>query len=143
MLDLPTPVKRDQAKYTFRSQVPPVRSASMAVLSFSFPSRFGAEEPFATIVEPRNRLPSESVGPFSPVGLSNRATHSSPNVFLVPAGSSELSDPINTRPWLSHAMTGSPAEAVRIFANAAYGETSPGYPGTRELWKLAPPFSER
>src|SRR5215467_1433676 len=143
MLDIPTPVKRDQAKYTFPSQAPPVRSASMAVLSLNFPSRFGADEPLATIVDPRNRLPSESVGPFSPVGLSNRATHSSPNVFLVPAGSSELSAPIKTRPCPSQAITGSPAEAVRICANAAYGEVSPGYPGTRELWKAAPPFSER
>src|SRR5262249_40870552 len=106
MLDLPTPVKRDQAKYTLPSQVPPVRCACLAVLSFSFPSRFGAEEPFATIVEPRTRLPSESVGPLSPIGLSNRATHSSPNVFLVPAGSSELSAPIKTRPCPSQAITG-------------------------------------
>src|SRR5213594_1296092 len=143
MLDFPLPVKRDHAKYTLASQAPPVRSASIAVLSLNFPSRFGAEDPFATTVEPRNCLPSASVGPFSPIGLSNRATHSSPNVFLVPAGSSELSDPINTRPWPSHAMTGSPADAVRICANAAYGEASPGYPGTRELLKVAPPFSER
>src|SRR3989442_15678701 len=143
MLDIPTPVKRDHAKYTFPSQVPPVRSASMAVLSLNFPSRFGAEDPFATIVEPRNCLPSKRVGPFPPIGLSNRAPHSSPIVLLVPAGSPELSDPINTRPCPSHAMTGSPDEAVRICANAAYGETSPGYPGTRELWKVAPLFSER
>src|SRR5215468_671724 len=143
MLDLPTPVKRDHAKYTFPSQAPPVRSASSAVLSLNFPRRFGADEPFATMVEPRNLLPSRRVGPFSPIGLSNRATHSSPKVLAVPAGSPELSDPINTRPWPSHATTGSPAPAVRICANAAYGETSPGYPGTRELWKLLPPFSER
>src|SRR5215471_8852920 len=143
MLDIPTPVKRDHAKYTFPSQAPFVRSASIAVLSLNFPSRFGAEEPFATTVEPRYRLPSSSVEPFSPFGLSNRATHSSPNVLTVPAGSPELSDPIKSRPCPSHAMTGSPADAVRICANAAYGETSPGYPGTRELWKLLPPFSER
>src|SRR5207253_2965793 len=143
MLDGPRPVKRDHAKYTFPSQAPPVRSASIAVLSLNFPSRFGAEEPFATMVEPKNRLPSRCVGPLSPIALSNRATHSSPNVLAVPAGSPELSDPINTRPCPSHAMTGSPAEDVRMCANAAYGETSPGYPGTRELWKLLPPFSER
>src|SRR5215470_407653 len=111
MLDTPTPVNRDHAKYTLPSQAPPVRSASIAVLSLNLPSRFGAEDPFATIVEPRNRLPSDDVGPFSPIGLSNRATHSSPNVLTVPAGSPELSDPINTRPWPSHAITGSPAPA--------------------------------
>src|SRR5215472_8028796 len=116
---MPTPVKRDHEKYTLPSQVPSVRSASIAVLSLNFPSRFGADEPVATIVDPRNRLPSSCVGPFSPFGLSNRATHSSPNVFLVPDGSPELSDPINTRPWLSHAMTGSPDEAVRIWASGA------------------------
>src|SRR5215831_9740977 len=143
MLDIPTPVKRDHAKYKFPSQLPPVRSASMAVLSLNFPSRFGAAEPFATIVDPRNLLPSKRVGPFSPIGLSNRATHSSPNVLAVPAESPELSDPINSRPCPSHAITGSPAPAVRTCANAAYGETSPGYPGTRELWKLLPLFSER
>src|SRR2546427_10070096 len=113
MLDIPTPVKRDHAKYTFPSQVPPVRSASMAVLSLNFPKRFGAEDPFATIVEPRNRLPSRVVGPLSPFGLLNRATQTSPNVFLVPAGSSELSDPMKTRPCPSQAITGAPALAVR------------------------------
>ena len=50
---------------------------------------------------------------------------------------------MKTRPCLSQAMTGSPDEAVRICASAAYGEVSPGYPGTSELTKLAPPFSER
>src|SRR5438552_3906629 len=61
------PVKRDQEKYTLPSQGPPVRSASIDVLSLNLPSRFGAEEPFATIVEPTKRLPS-SCG--FPVGLS-------------------------------------------------------------------------
>ena len=50
---------------------------------------------------------------------------------------------MNTRPWRSQAITGSPDEAVRIWASAAYGDVSPGYPGTSELRKLAPPFSER
>src|SRR5262249_22325091 len=143
MLETPTPVKRDHAKYTFLSQLPPVRSASMAVLSLNFPSRFGAADPFATIVDPRNLLPSKRVGPFSPIGLSNRATPSSPIVVAARAGSRELPDPINTRPCPSHAITGSPAPAVRTCANAAYGETSPGYPGKRKLGKLLPPFSER
>ena len=64
--------------------------------------------------------------PLRAAGLSKRATHSSPNVFVVPAGSSELSEPKNARPWLSHAITGSPALAVRICASAAYGEVSSG-----------------
>src|ERR1043166_7658274 len=110
MLDVELPVKRDLPKYTLPSQRPPVRSASIEVLSLNFPSRFGAEDPFATTVDPRNCLPSKRVGPFSPIGLSNRATHSSPNVFLVRAGSSALSAPKSTRPWGSHAMPGSPAE---------------------------------
>src|SRR5947208_11434436 len=117
MLDVPRPVKRDHAKYTFPSQAPPVRSASIAVLSLNFPSRFGAEEPFATMVEPRNRFPSFVDGsPSGPAGLSNRATQTSPKVLAEPLGSSEDSEPMKTRPWLSHAITGSPAEAVRMFA---------------------------
>jgi signal transduction histidine kinase len=32
---------------------------------------------------------------------------------------------------------------VFLPAVAAYGKVSPGEPGTSELWKLAPPFSER
>src|SRR3954447_5431244 len=120
------PVKRDQEKYTLPSHEPPVRSASIDVLSLNFPSRFGADDPFATIVDPRNRLPSSVVGWPLAFGLSNRATQTSPKVFFEPDGSSEDSEPMKSRPWLSHAMTGSPAEAVRIFASAAYGEVSPG-----------------
>src|SRR2546422_6488511 len=137
------PLNRDHAKYTVPSQAPPVRSASIEVLSWNTPSKLGAAEPLATIVLPRKRLPSSIVAPFSPAGLSKVATHSSPNVLAVPAGSPELSDPKNTRPWASQAMTGSPALAVRTFASTAYGEVSPGYPGTSELWKLTPPFSDR
>ena len=59
---------------------------------------FGADDPLATVVMPGNRLPSSIVAPFSPPGLSKRATHSSPKVFFVPAGSPELSDPMKTRP---------------------------------------------
>src|SRR5689334_15619435 len=144
MLEPPAkPVNRDQAKYTFASQAPPVRSASIEVLSWNFPSRLGADEPFATIVLPRNLLPSWRVLPFSPPGLSNRATHSSPNDFLVWAGSSDDSEPKKTRPWLSQAITGSPELAVRICARAAYGEVSPGYPGTSELTNEPPEFSDR
>jgi hypothetical protein len=47
------------------------------------------------------------------------ATHTSPNVFFVPAGSPELSEPMKTRPCPSHATTGSPALAVRTCASAA------------------------
>src|SRR2546421_12243984 len=119
MFETPTPVNRDQATYTLPSQAPPVRSASIAVLSLNFPSRLGADDPLATVTEPRKRLPSLIDVPFSPPGLSNRATHSSPNVLAVPAGSPELSEPMNTRPCASHAITGSPAEAVRICASAA------------------------
>src|SRR3954462_3980647 len=112
----------------------------MDVLSLNLPPRFGADEPCPTIVLPRKRFPS-SCG--LPVALSNRATQVSPKVFFEPAGSSELSEPMKSRPWLSQAMTGSPAEAVRIFASAAYGDVSPGYPGTSELVNAEPPFSER
>src|SRR3954454_12132224 len=106
------PVNRDHEKYTLPSHEPPVRSASIDGLSLNFPSRFGADEPWATIVEPRNRLPSFVEGwPSGPAGLSNRATHTSPKVFFEPAGSSEDSEPMKRRPWLSHAITGSPAEA--------------------------------
>jgi hypothetical protein len=75
--------------------------------------------------------------------LSKVATQTSPNVFFVPAGSSELSEPKNARPCASHAITGSPALAVRACDSAASGDLSPGYPGTSELWKLVPPFVER
>jgi hypothetical protein len=44
-------VKRDQAKYTLPSNGPPVRSASIAVLSLNFPVT-GADEPFATVTVP-------------------------------------------------------------------------------------------
>src|SRR5450759_2619374 len=98
----------------------------MAVLSLNLPSRFGAEEPLATTTEPTNRLPSLGVLPIVPPGLSKVATQVSPKVFGVPAGSAELSAPMNTRPSRSQAMTGSPDEAVRIFASAAYGDVSPG-----------------
>src|SRR6266853_188820 len=114
---MPVPVKRDHEKYTLPSQAPPVRSASIAVLSLNLPKRFGADDPLATTVLPRKRLPSLMVRPVGPAGLSKRATHSSPKVFLVPAGSEEDSAPMNTRPWASQAMTGSPEEDVRIFAS--------------------------
>src|SRR4051794_39157053 len=115
----PLPLKRDQAKYTLESQLLPVRSASIAVLSWNTPSRLGADDPLATTCEPTKRLPSLKVLPASPSGLSKTATHSSPKVFLVPAGSSELSEPMKTLPCRSHAMTGSPADAVRMCARAA------------------------
>src|SRR4051812_30468670 len=115
----------------------------MAVLSWNFPRRFGADEPLATMTEPAKRLPSLTVGPLTPPGLTYRATHSSPNVFFVPAGSSLDSDPMNTRPWAAHAATGSPALAVRMCASLPRVEVSPGYPGTSELTKLLPSFSER
>src|SRR5438093_8409341 len=137
------PVNRDHAKYTTPSHDVPVRSAWIAVLSLNFPRGKGADEPRATIVDPTKRLPSSSVLPFSPPGLSYVATHSSPKPFFDPAGSSEDSAPANRRPWESHVATGSPALAVRTFASAAYGEVSPGYPGISELRKLSPPFSER
>src|SRR5918996_2608838 len=123
---LPNPLKRDHAKYTLPSQVPPVRSTSMAVLSWKTPSRFGAEDPRATITDRRKRSPSLLVSPDGPSGLSNVATQTSPKVFAVPAGSPELSDPMKTRPWLSQAITGSPDDAVRIRARSAYGDGSPG-----------------
>ena len=62
----------------------------------------------------------------APAEFTNVATHTSPKVFGVPAGSSELSAPMNARPSLSHAITGSPADAVRTCASAAFGEVSPG-----------------
>ena len=136
-------MKREYAKYTLPSQLDPLRSASIAVLSLNFPRRFGAELPLATTSEYRNRLPSLAVAPVGPPGLSNRATQTSPKVFFVPAGSSELSDPKYALPWLSQAMTGSPELAVRMWASAAYGEVSSGYPGTSELRNVAPPSCER
>jgi hypothetical protein len=75
--------------------------------------------------------------------LRKRATKTSPKVFGVPAGSSELSEPKNARPWLSQAITGSPALAVRACESGAYGDSSSGYPGTSELAKLAPLSVER
>src|SRR5437870_2691860 len=114
----PLPVKRAHEKYTVPSQEPPVRSASIEVLSWNLPRRLGADDPLATISLPRKRLPSLIVAPVGPPGLSKRATHTSPNVFFVPAGSSELSEPMNTRPWPSQAITGSPDEAVRTWASA-------------------------
>jgi hypothetical protein len=71
------------------------------------------------------------------------ATQTSPSVFFDPAGSAELSEPAKSRPWLSQARTGSPELAVRMWARAAYGVPSPGYPGTSELAKLDPEFSDR
>ena len=62
----------------------------------------------------------------APPGFEKRATHTSPNVFAEPAGSSELSEPKNARPWPSQAITGSPALAVRACESAAYGEVSSG-----------------
>jgi len=90
-----------------------------------------------------NSLPSLIVAPAVPCGLTKVATQTSPNVFLVPAGSSEASAPAKSRPSASQARTGSPAVAVRICARAAYGDRSSGYPGTRELANEAPPFCER
>src|SRR5215212_467600 len=121
----PFPVKRDQEKYTLPSQAPPVRSTSIEVLSLNLPSKFGADDPRATIVVPSHLRPSLVVlGASGPSGLTNRATHTSPKVFRVPAGSSELSEPKNARPWLSHAITGSPELAVRgrCVAIWPYGE---------------------
>src|SRR3954452_5235846 len=126
MLLVPLPVKRDQAKQTLPSHDPPVRSTSIAVLSLNTPRRFGADEPRFTISLRTNRLPSLTVAPPGPSGLSKTATNTSPNVFFVPAGSSDDSEPMNARPCRSQAMTGSPALAVRICALAAYGEVSPG-----------------
>ena len=119
-------MKREYAKYTLPSQLEPLRSASIAVLSLNLPRRLGAELPLAMTSDPTKRLPSLIEGPPSPAGLSKVATHTSPNVFFVPAGSSELSEPKNARPWLSQAITGSPELAVRMCASAAYGEVSPG-----------------
>src|SRR3954452_5067744 len=98
MLLVPLPVKRDQAKQTLPSHDPPVRSTSIAVLSLKTPRRFGADEPRFTISLRTKRLPSLAVAPPGPFGLSKTATKTSPKVFLVPAGSSEDSDPMSTRP---------------------------------------------
>src|SRR6266566_4062744 len=103
-----------------------VRSASIDVLSWNTPRRFGAELPWATTTLRLNSLPSLIVAPPVPAGFSYVATHSSPKVFFVPAGSSELSEPANRRPWASQARTGSPEEAVRMWARPAYGVVSPG-----------------
>ncbi len=120
-----------------------MRSTSIAVLSWNLPSRLGADEPLATISDRTNSLPSSTVAPPGPAGFWYVATQTSPKVFLLPSGSSELSAPAKSRPWRSQARTGSPALAVRMCARAAYGLVSPGYPGTSELAKLAPPFVER
>src|SRR4051794_10249139 len=98
----------------------------MAVLSLNLPSRLGADEPRATITLRLNSLPSCAGGPAVPCGFSYVATHWSPKVFFDPAGSSLLSEPMNRRPKRSHADTGSPAVAVRIWARAAYGDVSSG-----------------
>src|SRR5919201_6931547 len=144
MFEFLAAVNRAHEKYTYPSHGPPVRSASIAVLSWKTPRRPGADEPLATTVVPRNFFPSFEVGrPSGPAVFSKRATQTSPKVFAVPAGSPELSEPMKTRPWLSHAITGSPAPDVRTCASCAYGDGSPGYPGTSELWKLRPQSSER
>src|SRR5437660_6179168 len=119
MFEILPPVNRAHAKYAVPSQRPLVRSASIAVLSRNFPSKFGADDPLPTTTEPRKHFPSFNVLPLSPAGLSKRATHTSPNVFGDPSGSPELSEPMNTRPCASHAMTGSPAPDVRTRASAA------------------------
>src|SRR5256886_15460565 len=98
----------------------------MAVLSLNLPRRFGAELPLATTSDRTKRFPSLIVAPPSPAGLSNLATHTSPKVFFVPAGSSELSAPKNPRPWVFHAFPRSPELARRVRARAAYGEGSSG-----------------
>src|SRR5215218_5667697 len=114
------PVKRELAKYTLSWQALAVRSASMAVLSWKTPRRFGAEVPRATVTLRLNSLPSFAVAPAGPLGLTNVATQTSPNVFAVPAGSPDASAPANKRPSASQARTGSPAVAVRIAARPAY-----------------------
>src|SRR3954454_6242066 len=96
----------------FASQSPPVRSTSIAVLSLNLPE-VGDDEPLATVVVPSYFSPSCAGAPPGPPGLTKRATHWSPNAFAVPAGSPDASAPKNARPWLSHAITGSPAVAVR------------------------------
>src|SRR5215204_4749916 len=126
MFDPPLPTNRELAKYTLPRQALCVRSASIAVLSWNLPSRFGADDPRATITLRANSFPSLIVAPPEPCGLTNVATQTSPNVFFVPAGSSDDSDPANNRPSPSHASTGSPAEAVRTSARLAYGEVSSG-----------------
>src|ERR1051325_3399751 len=89
------PVKRAQAKYTVPSHGPPVRSTSIAVLSWNTPSRLGADDPVATSSDRMHFLPSFVVAPFTPSGFSNVATQTSPKVFAEPAGSLELSEPAN------------------------------------------------
>src|SRR3954453_8367414 len=119
-------VKRDHAQYTFASQRPPVRSTSIAVLSLNLPD-VGDDDPLATVVVPSYFRPSFAVFAASgPSGLTKRATHWSPNPLAVPAGSPDASAPKNARPWLSQAITGSPAVAVRTCARRAYGDVSSG-----------------
>src|ERR1044072_9102181 len=125
----PLPVNRDQAKYTVPRHALSVRSASMAVLSWNLPRRFGAEDPLATTTDRAKRLPSLMVGPPGPPGLTYVATHSSPKVFGVPAGSSLDSEPMKTLPSASHAITGSPALAGLVFARGPRGGGSAGGPG--------------
>src|SRR5215204_1678895 len=120
------PVNRELAKYTLSRHELSVRSTSMAVLSWKTPRRFGAEVPRATVTLRLNSLPSFTVAPPGPSGLTKVATQTSPNVFFDPAGSPDDSEPANSRPCASHASTGSPAVAVRILARAAYGEVSSG-----------------
>src|SRR3954451_13117433 len=120
-------LNRDQAKYTLpRVAAVLVRSAAIEVLSLNTPCGNGADEPCATVTERLNSLPAFAVVPPTPAGFSYVATHSSANVFFEPAGSSELSEPANSRPSPSHARTGSPELAVRMWARAAYGVLSPG-----------------
>jgi hypothetical protein len=113
------PVNLAHAKYTLPSHGPPVRSASMAVLSWNLPSRFGADEPLATVTDRTNSLPSFARSPFTPSGFWYVPTHTSPKVFALPEGSEELSEPANRRPSVSQARTGSPAPPVRTCALAA------------------------
>src|SRR5215207_4218713 len=120
------PVNREFAKYTLSRHGLSVRSASMAVLSWKTPSRFGADVPRATVTLRLNSLPSFTVAPPGPSGLANVATQTSPNVFADPAGSPDASAPANNRPSASQASTGSPAVAVRILARSAYGDWSSG-----------------
>src|SRR3954447_4781514 len=137
-------VKRDHAKYTLpRVSGLFVRSAAIDVLSLKTPCGNGADEPDATTTERLNSLPSFAVAPLTPPGFSYVATHSSPNSFSEPAGSSALSEPANSRPSPSQASTGSPALAVRMCARAAYGVLSPGYPGMSDDWNDPPPFCDR
>src|SRR6266702_86442 len=138
---LPSPVNRDQEKYTLSWHEDVVRSASMAVLSLNFPLKDA--EPLATVSVPWYSSPSFCGSPSGPSGLTYRATHESPFSLNGCSGSPELSDPMKTRPSPSHAITGSPASNVRMWARGAYGEVSSGYPGMSELTKLCPPSSDR